>query len=77
MKKTAPTDLGACMLEGGQEDILQILVETGYHSCLTTFPIHEEAKSIFGGWWNCSPRGRNPFCGWAGNAHARRARMHK
>lgn len=60
MNKTAPKEVGGCMVEGGQEAILQILVETGYHSCLTTLPI-SQGLSAAG----------------AGNAHARRARMHK
>jgi len=45
MKKTAPTEVGGCMVEGGQEAILEILVETGYHSCLTVFPNHDDMIS--------------------------------
>jgi hypothetical protein len=45
MKKTAPTEVGGCMVEGGQEAILEILVETGRHSCLTIFPNHDDMIS--------------------------------
>jgi hypothetical protein len=42
MKKTAPAEVGGCMVERGQEAILEIPVETGRHSRLTIFPNHDD-----------------------------------